>query len=122
MDLFKLSLDFSGREVLRKAPEVYLLLPEHFVAEAFYVSFDRLIHASPKDLDYHIKTALYMYSWNLLKDEKFKALVTKAVGQESVDEMLPKAQTCLERIGMLPAISAYIQAQVQAQQHGQKQP
>ena len=109
IELFQLSLDFSGRDVLRKAPEIYLLLPEHLVAEVFYVSFDRISHATPKDLDYHLKTALYLYSWNLLKDEKFKAQVIKAVGPASVDELLPKAQTCLDRIGVLPAIMAYLQ-------------
>jgi hypothetical protein len=113
VDFFKLAFDFSGREVLRKAPEIYLLMPEHWKAETIYIGFDRVAHAGPKDLDYHIKNALYMYAWNFLNDEQFKKAVTKGIGRKGVDEIRSEAQECIGRIGIMPALFSQVQASAQ---------
>ena len=67
----------------------------------------------PNELDYHIKNALYMYAWNFLNDEQFKKAVTKGIGRSGVDEIRSKAQECIGRIGIMPALFSEVQARAQ---------
>ena len=113
IELLKVAIDFSGREVLRKSPEIYLLMPEHWIAELLYFAFERIVGANQGDIDTHIKNAIYLYSWNFLKNDQFRKVIPIAIGKKAVNEMLPSAQTCIDRIGIMPALLATMQLRAQ---------
>lgn len=101
---FKEALVFFGQELLQRSPEIYILFPEHWIVETLYFSFKRISNGEPNELDNHIRNALFLYAWNLLKNEVFSNSARGAMLRPELDEVIPKAESCLAQILIPPVL------------------
>ena len=112
-EYFSLAVDFSGRDVLRKAPEIYLAMKEHMTVEVLYVALARLPKLDVEDADYHVKNFLFLLSWTLLNNQHMRDSLIAAIGANKAENVLVKAKACLDNIGLMPALLAHVQSRAQ---------
>jgi hypothetical protein len=105
------ALSVFGQEVLRKSPEIYLTTPEHWIAEALYFAFRRIGASKPEDLRNNINNVLFLYAFNLMKQEPFCGSARNAMTKEELDEVIPKAEAVLSRIPIAPFMFAAVARQ-----------
>jgi hypothetical protein len=100
------SLSLFGQDVLRKNPEVYLTLPEQWVADLLYFAFRRVCSSKPEELRIHLNNALFLYAAGLVNQEPFRSAARKTLTKKELDEIIPKAQAVLERMKDPPFMHA----------------
>lgn len=113
IEFSKEALSMFGQEVLRKNPEIYVTMPEHWIAEVLYLAFRRLGMCDPADLRNHINNVLFLYAYNLLKQDPFHSSAEKVMSKTELDEVIPKAQAVLQRIPIAPFMLAAVAQQQQ---------
>lgn len=107
---FKEAVTFLAQELLRRNPEVYLLAPEHWISETLYFSFKRITTTNPDQLDNLVKDSLFLYAWNVVNDGVFKTAVQATLTSIELDELIPKAEACLQKIPVPPMMFALMAA------------
>ena len=105
------ALSSFGQEVLRKNPEIYLTMPEHWIAEVLYVACRRLGTCEPAELRNHVNNFLFLYAFSLLKQEPFCNLARASMTMAELDEVIPKAEAVLQLIPIAPFMLAAVAQQ-----------